>query len=259
MKSAKDAIVGEINQLTTGNYSPFANRLVDRDDPRRAVRSAELLNTEMRSNLEQRFARRFGVVDPRAIHSIWVKWYVDAILPPVLLADILLHKTIELSLPGTEFILAGDGPVDAIKISGASWSGSKDPFRRFQSIMFDHFAPLIEMWAERTDVTRRVLWSNVGNVFEAMLRRIETVSGPMERLSEAQLLLDQPDWLGRPNPLFRSVRYLARDGQKLRRRRVCCLQYRLPGRHFCAACPVEEGGSPRSKLKGPLAGGRPSG
>jgi ferric iron reductase protein FhuF len=104
-------------------------------------------------------------------------------------------------------------------------------------MVFDHFAPLIAMWCSRTEVTARVFWSNVGNTFEAMLRRIETVSGPSERLSEAQRLLATPDWLGERNPLFDAVRYLS-DGA--RRRRVCCLQYLLPDRRFCKACPIEE-------------------
>jgi ferric iron reductase protein FhuF len=244
-KFADDEICREIDQLTIGNYSPFANRLVDLLDPRPAVSAARLLDAPMRKNLEERFRRHLGAIDPRAVHSIWVKWYIDAILPPVLLADILLRKTIQVDLPGTDFVLSGDERVDAIKIGGARHSEFDDPFRRFEPIMFDHFAPLIDMWARRTDVTRRVLWSNVGNTFEAMLRKIEAVSGPTQRLSEAQLILDESDWRGKPNPIFNAVRYLSKNKQRVRRRRVCCLQYRLPGRRFCGACPIEERGIPR--------------
>ena len=102
------------------------------------------------------------------------------------------------------------------------------------------------MWCERTEVTARVFWSNVGNTFEAMLRRIEAVSGASDRLSEAQRMLSVPTApSGEPNPLFDAVHYVLEDGAPMRRRRVCCLQYLLPDRRFCKACPIDEARAPR--------------
>jgi ferric iron reductase protein FhuF len=69
-------------------------------------------------------------------------------------------------------------------------------FDRFGHLIFDHLDPLIEMWSERSEVTRRVLWSNVGNTFEAMLCRVEAVSGASPRLEEARHLLNHPVWPG---------------------------------------------------------------
>ena len=94
---------------------------------------------------------------------------------------------------------------------------------------------------------RRVLWSNVGNTFEAMLAKVEAVSGRMDRLEDARWLMDQPLWNdGRPNPIYAAVHYVERAGESIRLRRVCCLQYLLPDRRFCKACPVEE---PREQIR----------
>jgi ferric iron reductase protein FhuF len=228
----------EIDRLAVGDYRLFGGRLVDTQDPRASIRADDLLNTPMRKAVDRRFAQRFEVFDARAVHSIWMKWYLNAFIPPILLADILLGQSVAVGLPQLRFIIADDGRVDAIKIDGTRDSSSEDPFRRYWPMVFDHFAPLIDMWCSRTEVTARVFWSNVGNTFEAMLRRIETVSGPTARLSEAQRLLATPDWLGERNPLFDAVRYVS-DGAG-RRRRVCCLQYLLPDRRFCKACPIAE-------------------
>jgi ferric iron reductase protein FhuF len=141
------------------------------------------------------------------------------------------------------FIIADDARVDAIKINDTRDSSSEDPFQRFGALVFEHFAPLIALWSSRTEVTARVFWSNVGNTFEAMLRRIETVSGASGRLSEAKRLLATPEWLGERNPLFDKVRYVS-DGAAGRRRRVCCLQYLLPDRRFCKAYPIAEAHAP---------------
>jgi ferric iron reductase protein FhuF len=221
-------------------YASFAGRLVGPQDTRATVAADALLGAAMREKIDARFAHRFEIFDARAVHSIWMKWYLNAFIPPVLLADVLLGQAVTVELPKLQFIIADDGRVDAIKIAGTRDSRFEDPFRRLRPLMSDHFAPLIEMWCARTDATARVFWSNVGNTFEAMLRRIEQVLGPSPRLAEAQQLLDEPDWLGKPNPLFAAVHYVVENGADVRLRRVCCLQYLLPDRRFCKACPVEE-------------------
>lgn len=233
-------VCAALDRLAVGDYASFGGRLVAGQDPRVAAEANRLLDGAMREAINQRFARRFDVFDARAVHSIWTKWYLNAFIPPVLLADILLGQSISVELTSLRFIVGGDARVDAVKIKGVNDSGNQDPFHRFKPLVFDHFAPLIDMWCGRTDVTARVFWSNVGNTFEAMLRRIEAVSGPSPRLSEAQQLLEIPDWHGKANPLFDAVHYVSENGTSVRRRRVCCLQYLLPDRRFCKACPIEE-------------------
>jgi ferric iron reductase protein FhuF len=239
-----DDVCAAIDRLAVGDYKSFGGRLVGGRDSRPIVGADRLLDTALRETVEDRFARRFETFDVRAVHSIWMKWYLNAFIPPVLLADVLLGRSIAVELAALGFVMAGDGRVDAVRIGGSRDSAGEDPFRRLRPLIFDHFAPLIEMWSVRTDVTRRVFWSNVSNTFEAMLRRIESVSGPSERLAGAQRLLDEPEWDGEPNPLFDAVFYVEEAGERVRRRRVCCLQYLLPDRRFCKACPVEEARAP---------------
>jgi ferric iron reductase protein FhuF len=236
-----------IDRLAVGDYSSFAGRLVGSDDPRPTVGADALLDAAMRAAIEARFARRFDRFDQRAVHSIWMKWYLNAFLPPVLLADLLLLRRLPVALDNTRFIIGDDMRVAAVRIDGVPQdtgeqdTGEADPFWRFESLIFDHFEPLIAMWVSRTDVTRRVFWSNVGNTFEAMLRRVAAVSGSFARLEQARGLLNEPAWRdGRANPLFDAVYDVAENGALERRRRVCCIQYLLPDRRFCKACPVEE-------------------
>jgi ferric iron reductase protein FhuF len=128
--------------------------------------------------------------------------------------------------------------VEAVKLLSAGQNTEGvEPFVRFRELIFGHLAPLIEMLAERTSVTRRVYWSNVGDAFETMLRRIEQIGGRLPRL-EAQDILEQQTWPGnQANPLFNAVIYKASNPIP-RVRRICCLQYLLPDRRFCSACPV---------------------
>lgn len=236
-----DEVCETIDRLAVGDYASFGGRLVGPEEPRPGLPADHLLDGSMREAIRHRFAQRFEAFDIRAVQSIWMKWYLNAFIPPVLLADILLGQSVSVDLSELRFIIADDGRVAAVKIGGTRDSSGEEPFRRLRPLLFDHFAPLIEMWCGRTEVTARVFWSNVGNTFEAMLRRIEAVSGPSERLSEAQRWLSEPATpTGEPNPLFDAIHYVLEDGALERRRRVCCLQYLLPDRRFCKACPIEE-------------------
>jgi ferric iron reductase protein FhuF len=234
-------IFREIDDLAMAaeGYACFAGQLTGRDDPRPAVTADTLLDDAMRASIDVRFKQRFESFEARAVHSIWMKWYLNAFVPPLLLADVLMARSLTVALDRVGFVIADDGRVAAIKLDdGSTDTTNIDPFTRFESLIFDHFEPLIEIWSARTDVTRRVYWSNVGNTFEAMLRRIESTSGASQRLQEAQRLLETPFWPdGRPNPLAGAVTY---DETNTRLRRVCCLQYMLPDRRFCKACPIDE-------------------
>ena len=236
------SIVHAVGEVTVGDYDCFAGHLATSEDPRAAVTADQLLDDDMRAVIEGRFARKFDRFDPRAVHSIWMKWYLNAFLPPVLLADLFLMRAPAILLDHVSFILGEDARIVAVKLAGQGEdTSSADPFGRFESLIFDHFEPLIDIWAARTDVTRRVYWSNVGNTFEAMLRRVELASGLSPRLEGAQRLLSEPVWRdGRSNPIFDAVHYVSEADRPERRRRVCCLQYLLPDRRFCKACPIEE-------------------
>lgn len=245
---ARRTVFEEIDALCVDGYASFAGGLTGPGDPRPAVTADALLDTAMRGAIDARFTARFDgfdAFDRRAVHSIWMKWYLNRFLPPVLMADVLLQRSLPLALADVRFIIADDARVGAVRLEEATTdSAGMDPFDRLAPLIFDHFQPLIALWTARTDVTARVFWSNVGNTFEAMLRRIEQVSGRSRRLAEAQRLIDEPLWGDAPNPLFDAVHYIDAQPERLRRRRICCLQYLLPDRRFCKACPVEEAHMP---------------
>jgi ferric iron reductase protein FhuF len=136
--------------------------------------------------------------EPRAARSI----LTQLIVPPTLLCDLFLRLQLPLSLSHTAFIIGDDSRVAVVKICGPPVDvDAADPFDRFGHLIFDHFEPLIKLWSARSDVTRRVLWCNVGNTFEAMLAKVKALSGQTRRLDDANWLMNQQLWKdGRPTP-----------------------------------------------------------
>jgi ferric iron reductase protein FhuF len=237
-------IFSAIERVTVGEYASFAKHLARPDDPRPSVAVGALLDTSMKDAINARFSKRFHDFEPRAALSIWIKYYINLIVPPALLCDLLLRFRLPLSLANIAFIIGDDSRVAAVKICEPPVNVDvADPFDRFGHLIFDHFEPLIEMWSVRCDITRRVLWSNVGNTFEAMLGKVEAVSGRMDRIDGARWVMSQRLWKdGRPNPIQGAVHYVNQGDADTRLRRVCCLQYLLPDRRSCKACPVKEPG-----------------
>ena len=232
-------LVRRLDALTVDTFARFSGCIAGGDDDRPTVSADALLHTSMRQSISDRFRGRFAFFDERAVHSIWMRWYLHVLVPPFLLADILLDWTLPVALEDVRFIVGPDARIEAVKLLSAGQdTGGVEPFVRFRELIFSHLAPLIEMLAERTSVTRRVYWSNVGDEFEAMLRRIEQIAGRPPRLLEAQDILEQQTWPGnQANPLFNAVIYKSNNPSP-RVRRICCLQYLLPDRRFCSACPV---------------------
>jgi ferric iron reductase protein FhuF len=196
-KNNSSEIVNRLRGLTVGEYARFAGQIAACDDERMTIDASALLDDSMCHAISERFARRFAVFDKRAVYSIWMKWYLNILIPPFLLADIMIDWTLPVALQDVRFVIRSDARVEAVKLPGIGHNTrGVDPLVRFRELIFGHLAPLIEQLSERTDVTRRVYWSNVGDEFEAMLRRIERTSGQLPRLHEAQDLIEKPFWRG---------------------------------------------------------------
>ena len=122
-----------VDRLTVGEYASFAGCLARPDDPRPSVPAEALLDASMKAAISARFARRFQDFEPRAALSIWIKWYINVILPPALLCDLFLQLRLPLSLAHTGFIIGDDARVAAVKIGGSPDDvAGADPFDRFR-------------------------------------------------------------------------------------------------------------------------------
>src|SRR5215475_7633455 len=127
-----DQVCEAIDRLAVGDYASFGGRLVGPQDPRPGLPADRLLDAPMREAIEHRFALRFAAFDARAVHSIWMKWYLNAFIPPVLLADVLLGQSISVDLAEVRFIKGDDERVAAVKIRHTRDSSGAEPLRRFQ-------------------------------------------------------------------------------------------------------------------------------
>jgi ferric iron reductase protein FhuF len=234
-------MIDALAPIFVGPLADFADRLVLADDPRPGVRGSDLLDPAVLGPILERFARRYDQPEPRAVASMWSKFHFWMLLTPVVAASLLLEHRLPTDLDGIQVIIAPDGQTTAFRLPhGGGRATPADGFERFGTLVDGHIDPLIRAVSAQSGASAKVLWSNVGNLFENLLRQIEDsgmARGPGP--AQARALLASRDWPGRRgNPLFEPVRYVERDGQQKRLRRVCCIRYLIPSLELCSTCPL---------------------
>jgi ferric iron reductase protein FhuF len=96
-----------------------------------------------------------------------------------------------------------------------------------------------------------VLWSNVGNVFEAFLRKLEAIDAGRSDLAHARWRLASPrSTAGTATRCFEPVRPL--DGRRIRR--VCCMRHLVPSEVVCGVCPLGPANPARQAGDAPQGG-----
>lgn len=192
------------------------------------------------------FGRRYEQPEPSAVASQWSKLYFSRLLVPATAAAIAADWRLPLDPRGIRVGLDAQGGVATVALphAGAA-SVPGDTEERFGFLVTEHLPPVIDSLARASGLTRRVLWSNAGNLFERVVGHCAQLLGeahPGVRQGW-ELLARRRFANGAANPLAEPVRYLA-DGT--RQRRVCCLRYLIPTLPYCGTCPLDRGSAIKS-------------
>lgn len=240
-------MIAALAPLFVGDLASYRDALVTMDDVRPSVPLRRLLERAEFDRVLQVYGAAYEDGDRRAVASEWSKRYFIRLLPPVLAADLLLNHSLPLDIHAMEVVLGRQGEPLAFKLPSAGGSCTPlpgDPFSRFSVLLDDHLAPLIQAWGKHARLSPRVFWSNAANYVEWLLSRIGTQVA-IPPMDDARAMLAWRQRIdGRPNPLYKPVRYRqleARAGvpaREWRQRRVCCVRYLLPDKGLCTNCPL---------------------
>ncbi|MDN0076101.1 siderophore-iron reductase FhuF [Crenobacter sp. SG2303] len=230
-----------LHTLLTGELAPCRAQLYAGHRPD-ALPLATLADGSHLPDALLALARDYAGAPRRAQVSQWAKHYFRLLLPPAIAAALLgLRLPLALERVGLRFDehgLPGELELDHLGTPAPHDSLAE----RYQPLLWQHLAPLIDRLAEHGKLSRRVLWNSAGNLIEHLLRHFADEGHP-----EAQA---HADWLlgsrrladGAANPLWQPVHYvdsfLPQVSSPVRLRRLCCLRYELPGEVCCATCPL---------------------
>jgi ferric iron reductase protein FhuF len=229
--------------LFSGDLAVYGDSFVLARDVAAPSPGGDLVDPGHLAELLARFGgRRYPGADRRAVASLWAKQHFATLLPPFLAIALLAGHEVDVGIDAIGCTFSDDGVTQSIHLRDAGRPAAPaDAFRRFLPLMDRHLVPVIAALAAASGVSRKVLWSNAGNMFDYIVRRVESVVGDRPPVADALALMAArrlPD--GRPNPLFDPVRY-PHDGDGPKRlRRVCCIRYVIPELGYCSTCPLPD-------------------
>lgn len=210
----------------------------------RVIPGSSLLEPGIAEDLMARFAAGYGGADRHALVSMWTQWHFGALIIPATAAALLLDRELPLDLDAVGIVPHEEGRTAALVIPDEGRPNRARGPERFSRLLEGHVEPLIRNFAARFAVSPRLLWANAAAIFEWALRQSQEIGAPCPAaLAQGQALLERHRTRdGRPNPMCGAVRYPLKWGEPVRRRKVCCLRYRLPGMEDCGSlCPLPLG------------------
>lgn len=232
----------QLSTIFTGNLAHYRDKLVLPEDEREVVSGCDLLRPHVFDSVIARFGAQYPGGDRRAVVSLWSQWYFSTLLIPSVAAILLLDRILPLPIDGVGVVLDEEKhhPV-AFRLPHSGHAAPRpDPFERFHALVRCHLAPLITAISRSSGLSPRLLWSNAGGYFEWTVRELASRDPATEAAAAGERFLQSRAWPdGWRNPLFEPVRYVDEEGERVCRRRICCLRYLLPGMNGCGnLCPL---------------------
>jgi ferric iron reductase protein FhuF len=225
----------------TGTLLRFKDGLALPGEHASSIPGKDLLDTRVAERLLSRFADTHPGGDRRALVSMWTQWHFGALIIPTVAAILLLDRDLPVDLDRVRIALHEDGRTAAVVVTDDGKPQGAGATDRFSRLFDGHVEPLIRHFADHFSVSPRLLWTNASAIFEWTLQQVASFDKACPAaMGESRALLEsRTDVKGCPNPMFGAVQYRELDGQRVRRRKICCLRYLLPGIEDCGSlCPL---------------------
>ncbi|MFF2322844.1 siderophore-iron reductase FhuF [Agrobacterium sp. NPDC058088] len=208
----------------------------------------ELLEPNCLLRILHSYGRRHGPSAPlAAVAGEWSKRYFARVMKPIATAAMLLDWRMPLTPADLSIDVSAEGEIVSLGLSDFGRpvlaTSAED---RFAFLISGNIEGVIRAVSEVSGLSRNVLWSNAGNVFEGIARSYAmdndcSVAGVADALD----LLDARNMAdGSRNPLFKPIIYPHGEGKPKRLRRVCCIRYLIDGLDYCKTCPCPARHSP---------------
>ncbi|WP_197027154.1 siderophore-iron reductase FhuF [Methylopila sp. 73B] len=220
--------------LLVGPLVDYAGRVSTTQEPG-LVAGVDLRDRTVLSELIDRAVAARNGADRRAVSSLWSKAHFATVIPPTLGVAFVHGQALPVALDDILIAVgAVSGATTLLVLRDAGEAFASDAEGHFDALVYGHLEPLVDGLSAATGLSRRVLWSNAGNIFDYVTTLARGALGNTPALMEAEALLSERTRRGVPNPLFRPVDHLPDGG---RRRRVCCVRDRIASLSLCSTCP----------------------
>ncbi len=224
----------------TGTLQHFAGTLhAGGTAPR--LDSERLLDPLSLRELIERFGAANPGGEPRAVVSMWTQWHFAAVIVPSVVATLLGRVHLPVALGRATLALHENGCTAGVVLSPGQLLDPSPAEGRFDELIEDHVAVLIDRLAGPFSVSQKLLWNNAAASLAWTVQQCAALAGvDHPALAEAQAMLTSPHAKGGGrNFLHDTLRPSPLTPLDQCQRRICCLRYLLPGVADCGSyCPL---------------------
>lgn len=228
-----------------GPLRPYAERLAlagaAGSEPFGVMARGASLDAGWAAECLARASRASDCEDLRALAAAWFRDYTMAVLPGALVAATLHRRGLTFDADAVVWCGAANGWLamlvlpDGGEASGATLAALLSP------LVNAHLPRVVAAFSVAARVSQRLLWCTGGVATAGIARQLAAhpVLTPAQR-AEVLAWIDAPVSIdGFANPFHGAFRPGAEPGQPCVApvRRICCLNYRLPGEGHCGTCP----------------------
>lgn len=232
-------LIPALASCCTDDRAWIAKRMALAGARKASVSARDLLEPQTIRPIVDQFAELYRDCDRRAVASFWTQWYFLALVTPTVAAALCLGRVLPVDIGEIGLAIDPSGRPDAIVIDHEGFAPPHGAAPVFDKLIANNMEPMIFSMCQSFGVSPRVLWSNAGTILEWAVGQFAPLAIDATALAEGRTLLQQRELAGGLNPLYEPVRYIDDDGEQIRRRRVCCLRYRLDGVANCGRlCPL---------------------
>ncbi|WP_342358572.1 siderophore-iron reductase FhuF [Terrarubrum flagellatum] len=233
-------MIASLAPCFVGNLACAEDSLALPGEHASSVSGRDLLYADTAKQILVRYGGFFGEADWRAVVSMWTQWHFGALIIPTTAAIVMLRRGLPVELDRIEIALHERGRTAAVIIPDEGKCFDDEAGRHFARLFDGHVEPLIDHFSRHLGVSQRLLWCNAAAIFEWTLRELREIDAPPAALQAGQDCLERRAGArGERNPMFAQVRYPIENGAPVRRRKLCCLRYLLPGVADCGdLCPL---------------------
>jgi ferric iron reductase protein FhuF len=180
-----------------------------------------------------RYAHVSGGSDRRAVVSMWSLYYFSSLIIPYLLARRLAAQALPVAFGGMTIALSEDGLPQAFGVPHAGRAQGPIGMDGFEAIGPMLKAHLGHAVAQLKDcgISAKLCWNNAAVYVDYALRLTEADAGAATADLPLFIRGCLPD--GRANPFCGCMRQVEDGGERIARRKICCLRYMLPGVPSC--------------------------
>lgn len=239
-----DATPGRpLESAFAGRLSGLASSLIINSNIN-ALPGNQLILPDVITDRLQRFSSEFPNATRQSLVALWMRWHAMRLLAAVVIPALVLDRRLPVRLDECGVIFSHEQAYpQAIQITdSAAVFATDDPFRRFDVLIWQHLDPFIAALAYHGRTSAKLLWGNTAIQFDWFVQQIilEMSDQGLPLHCDARALFGVRLWPdGRSNPLFEPWRTVPAGNNEPRRRKVCCLYYKLgPGKELCGDCPI---------------------